>query len=274
LETVIRIARAIERMQKALRAVLLMGQPASAIPKQALRYYAVLSRDIRNRPTTELSQDLQELDRRIKADLLDIVALAHSGDRDFATGGNVASDEELDRINRRLEEFRRLSQTAVCLRILLRERGVTTTPMALPVPEQAIQRQIQALDTKEREYKTRLRENVAALKAELETMIERGGFPDAVLHELTAARDGLQANLEHIDAGRDLEALPFTMETTDAAPGAPTEAPPANPTARAPQPKPAAPQPPRGFFRRLWAWLNSPWSVRWSDVSDRNRRKQ
>lgn len=271
LQSVIKIARAIERLQKALHAVLLMGQPATAIPKQALRYYNELSREIKNRPTNTLRQDLVELDRRIKTDLQDIIALARQSETEFASATTPVGDDELDRINKRLDEFRRLSQTAVCLRILLRERGITAPPMALPVPEQSIQQHIQALDHKEREYKSRLRTNIVALKTDLDALLARGGFPESVMRELAASRAALQSNLEHLDAGKELDTLPFAVEVTEAAPGAPPDMP-ATPNP-APAPRQDADDEPTGFFARLWRWLNSPWSVRWSQTRTHDKRK-
>jgi len=278
LQNVIKIARALSRLHQGLQAVQLLGRASSKVPKHAVRFYDALSEDVKHLPVNILQQDLKAVDRLVRQDFDNILAIADAGDAHFpdnmAPAGVTESGQEDARVHKMLDEFRRRAQTAVCLRVILRERGITTAPLALPVPEEKLQKQIDVLEKKETHYKAKIRADVAAMKNDVEALLKNASFPDAIKQELRQTQLGLQQDLEHIDAGKDLDDLPFQIESVESA--EPARAPQEfadsgiksavipNAATRPHAPPPAPPT--LGFFRKLWLWLTNPMREPWSKV--------
>lgn len=275
LQNVVKIAQAVNRLQKGLQAALLMGGPISRTSRHAIKFFADFQAEVNHQPSNILQQDLQELDRLVRADFGRILAIAHASEKYLPltpTAPDSASDPESAAINKLLDEFRRRAQTAICLRIILRERGIASQPLELPVPEEVIQKQITVLEEKEKRFKEKIRTDVVAMQRDVDAMLSNASFPDAIKRELADTRLGLQRDLEHIDAGKDLDDLPFpveAIESVEAAP-APFDAAPSkiqsaavrSATTPGYQHKPSKAVK-RGFFLRVWIWANTPEDVTW-----------
>lgn len=275
LQNVIKIAKAVNRLQKGLQAALLMSGPVSRTSRHAIKFFADFQAEVNHLPSTVLQQDLLELDRLVRTDFGRILAIAQASDKYLPLMPAVPdgqSDPENAAVNKLLDEFRRRAQTAICLRIILRERGIATQPLALPVPEEIIQKQIAVLEEKERHFKEKIRADVISLQRDVDAMLSNPSFPDAIKHELTETRLGLQRDIEHIDAGRDLDDLPFPVEAIESAEAAPA---PFDATASrvqaaairiatTPGHHPKSPKAvKRGFFLRVWIWANTPENITW-----------
>lgn len=282
LQHVIKIARAVARLHKGLQAVLLLGRPTFKIPKHAIRFFDELSADVKQLPAKTLQQDLAAVDRLVRADFDKILAVALDNEVHFPsnmTPSDQGRSHENEVIHRLLDDFRRRAQTAVCLRVILRERGISTAPLTLPVAEEIIQQQIVTLEQKESRYKTKIRNEVSALQRDVDALLSKPTLPDPVKRELQETRAGLQLDMEHIDAGKDLDNLPFPIESVESATpssieiGRPSDI----QNAAIPNvPDPAAEaavEKKRGFFATLQLWLNTPWQVSWKKISSRRTDK-
>lgn len=274
LQNVIKITRALTRLHQGLQAVLLLGRASSKVPKHAVRFYDALSKEVKQLPSNTLQQDLIAVDRLVRQDFDNILTIADANDTHFPSGANPAlgaeSGKDDARIHKLLDEFRRRAQTAVCLRVILRERGIATTPLALPVPEAKLQRQIAVLERKETQYKVKIRTDVIAMKNDVEMLLKNSAFPEAIKQELRQTQMGLQKDIEHIDAGKDLDDLPFPIEAVESAETS-YAAPPhseaqARPAVIQKQTTPVVSPPPLGFFRKLWLWLTNPMREPWSKI--------
>ncbi|MBI3776244.1 MAG: hypothetical protein HY273_11950 [Gammaproteobacteria bacterium] len=282
LQNVIKIARALSRLHQGLQAVLLLGRASSKVPKHAVRFYDALSEDVKQLPSNTLQQDLIAVDRLVRQDFDNILTIADANETHFPAGANPAhaaeSSKDDARIHKLLDEFRRRAQTAVCLRVILRERGIATTPLALPVPEAKLQRQIAVLEKKETQYKVKIRTDVAAMKNDVEILLKNTAFPEAIKQELRQTQLGLQKDIEHIDAGKDLDDLPFPIEAVESAETSyaapPLSAVQARPVVGQKQTPPAVPPPPLGFFRKLWLWLTNPMREPWSKIGTENSSRR
>ena len=134
LEGLMRIAQSMERLQDSLQSVLLLGKSASRIPKSILKTFESLSEKTLTQPTKSLQATLANLDKIIKLKLNTIMSLTSSESNQdpksnvfqVATIGEVDAE---DRIHKLVYEFKRTAQTAVALRVLLKERGVFTKPI-------------------------------------------------------------------------------------------------------------------------------------------------
>jgi hypothetical protein len=108
--------------------------------------------------------------------------------------------------------------------------------------------------------------------ADIRRIASKPDCPDALKQRMTTVRDSLEKNLGLLAQNKSLEELPASVEVIelrgDDIPVVPAPVSEGPPTTQQP-PEPDTP-PPRGFWAKLRAWLNTPWSVRWRDI-DRNR---
>ncbi len=282
LQNVIKITRALTRLHQGLQAVLLLGRSASKVPKHAVRFYDALSLEVKQLPSNTLQQDLKAVDRLVRQDFDNILAIAEDNEAHFPGAAKLSSASAgeaggQDRIHKLLDEFRRRAQTAVCLRVILRERGIATLPLVLPVPEVKLQKQIDVLERKETRYKTKIRTDVMAMKNDVDVLLKNTAFPEAIRQELKQTQLGLQKDIEHIDAGRDLDDLPFPIESVESAEtvfASPvsneSQARPVNQKNTAQMSQPA----PLSFFPKLWWWLTNPMREPWSKIGTQNSSRR
>ncbi len=272
LKRVVMITRATERMQDSLRSVLVLGQPSTGIPDGVLKYYHVLSNKIKAKPTEKISWYLSKLEGLIQTGLHEIISIAT---HDHADDGY--SDESMNL----LAEFRRQSQTAVALKILLQQRGVYTSGTEVKIPVQQIKEYIRKLEKKEQLQRIKLQAHIAEMHADLSMMLNSDQYSD----DMKAIFRSVMANLENdqkaINEGARIDQWQFSFEVIETG-----EDKRSNPVAVQQQVVteteecledieqrenvvPEADK--KGFFRILLKWLNTPWNVSWSDIR-RNRK--
>jgi hypothetical protein len=278
LQNVIKIARALSRLHQGLQAVLLLGRASSKVPKHAVRFYDALSEEVKHLPVNRLQQDLKTIDRLVRQEFDNILAIANANETHFPAStvslGGSESGQEDARVHKLLDEFRRRAQTAVCLRAILRERGIATAPLALPVPEQTLQKQIDVLEKKETYYKAKIRSDVTAMKDDVDALLKNAAFSEVIKQELLQTQRGLQQDLEHIDAGKSLDELPFPIEAIESADTAYAShefaaaeiKSAAIQKAHAQSYAPPPARPALGFFQKLWIWLTNPMRQPWSKI--------
>lgn len=267
LQEVVKITLFIARLHKALHAVLLMGQPASQIPKHVLQSYEKLSYQTQIRSNADLINDLAELDKRAEKSLHTVVQ--------FATDDHLLGDHgepvAMDAVFQQLGAFKRTVQTAVAIRLLLRERGHKAAPLTLPVPLEEIQGHISGLKAREQAKRDKMMSGIRAMIHDVEDIQRQGDFNEDFRAALDGVRKDLELNLAHLKAGRDIEHMPMTVEWVEMGEGG--EDPIAKLSAEADTPWQAAPETAgqrpgkAGFLRRLKLWLFSPMSVTWKDTA-------
>ncbi|MBI5041580.1 MAG: hypothetical protein HZB57_10420, partial [Gammaproteobacteria bacterium] len=107
----IRIAQAIERLQKGLEAVVLMGKPASGISKHAIRFYEQLSDHIRSAPTDKILGDIDTLDQSIAANIDAILDIASRSTESLEEKrAAYPRHDDQQSLAKMLDDFRRRAQ--------------------------------------------------------------------------------------------------------------------------------------------------------------------
>ena len=274
LQEVVKITLFIGRLHKALHAVLLMGQPASQIPKHVLESYEKLSYQTQIRSNADLINDLVELDKRAEKSLHVIV--------DFATDDHLLGDRDdsasrdMEGVFQQLGAFKRTVQTAVAIRLLLRERGHKAAPLTLPIPLEEIQGHINGLKAREQVKRDKMMHDIRAMIRDVDVIRGQGKFSEAFGGALDGIKNDLVLNLAHLKAGRDIERMPMSVEWIEVGGDGGSAIDKLSEqvvTQGHAIPEPAADVPKRAsFFQRFKMWLFSPLSVSWRDI-DRETRK-
>lgn len=273
LETVFRVAQSVERLQAGLQAANMMAGSAFQIPKHVAKFYSGLEKRTRELDNAAVEQMLGELEHQVQAELAQILEM--TGTSEGAPlhlpdeGAPEVSTRELEEISELVFGFRRKAQTAVVLRLVLRERGVHTEALELPVDANALQLHIDRLAREEQRCRERLQGDIRTLMSELEQLSRSPELPEALREQLDQSGKELAENLQHLVRGRTLESLPHSFETVTME--EPDQPPPQNPV---PPSEPEAPLKPRGALSTCWTWLKTPREVSWSDCrSGRYRGK-
>lgn len=262
LEQIVEITRAIESMQKSLNSALMLGLPSKDMPEEAYQLYRSLSDSIRNLSTNKIRDYLSNMELIIKSQLEKILGYSGIECDDGATvesvfmAGDGVDENPLDL----LEEFKRTAQTAVSLKVLLKQRGVGTEGLTLPVPQEAIKQQLQHLDEQEQRQRLRARDKITGMKQDIDGMLQNPAYPEAMKAMLKDVQRNLDQDLGRIDAGGSLASLSFIADAESVtALEAPEEIVLEAPSAEGETDT-------RGFSEMASRWLNTPWDTSWDDI--------
>jgi hypothetical protein len=295
LKRVIIITRAIERMQDSLNSVLILGQPSTDIPDGMLKYFYLLSNKIKQKPTDKIRRYLNQLEQIIKAGLQAIVDISRiEHDIDSAEqASNVAEKPYSDKAMHLLREFNRQAQTAVSLKVLLQQRGVHTPGTVVKIPLHLIKGQLKCLAQTEEIQRNKIKVHISDMQNDLKIMLESSEYTDEMKDMFRNVMVGLENDMRAISQGARIDQLPFSFEMIETGDDKQHLMQPSNKLDEVEsvdlpeemdqpddvdQPEEIgrsedmhAYSRKRGFFRTLFKWLNTPWSVTWDAVKRKNR---
>jgi len=278
LENVIKISLAITNLQKGLNAVLLLGKSQSKIPKAYLQRYDLIKTGIMNQPSSKLKDSLELLDDYIGSAMQNVMDIVERGETALAESDSSSAvlDNIQENIHHELEDFKRKSQTAVVIRLLLRERGIGTKELPVSVPKEVIKEKITELNQKEKTCRKRIHKELTVMDGYVSNVLDNPGLPDAIKQEMLATKASIEMNIEHLETGRSIEQLPvvfdivemgseedhkYAFTPTSLLPEAPADVTATTPTEQDPLLRQR-----RSFFSRLYEWATTPMNVGWKDI--------
>ena len=214
LEEIVKISLAVSRLQHGLQAVLLLGKPTSQISSSYLKKYDALKTSISSQPNDKLEQSLEILDKYINSAMQKLIDIVDAGERNLSEHDSGSSTLDIihENIHQELEDFRRKSQTAVVIRLLLRERGIKTQELTLVISEDIIVEKISDLHNKEKKCRKRIHAEIVVMEKTINSVLDNPSTPALVKEEMEATLDSLQKNLDHLLAGKPLDNLPIVFE--------------------------------------------------------------
>lgn len=282
LASAIDIVRYLERIQRSLESIAVMGADAEQFSADAKRFFMNLGSKITELPAEKLRAYLARVDDLIRADLDRIVTIADSAARpDLLEDASLLFGLDEKAVKKLINEFERRTRTSVSMRVLMIRRGLEVDVLVIPIAEDLLQERIEHLDEKERECTGEIGKEISSMQEDIELILEHHDCGDSLRAQLEAVRDGLRDNLEHLRAGGSIDALPFPVEVAEGTdigswatapapdpepePLPPPAAPETSAEAAAESTQPAAPGEitPHGFFRTLWVYLTTPNHVTW-----------
>ncbi|MES9830671.1 MAG: hypothetical protein ABW139_00365 [Candidatus Thiodiazotropha sp. DIVDIV] len=266
LQQIVEITNAIEGMQESLNAVLVLGVPSKDLPESALNLFSSLSESLRNLPVKQIQGYFNNLETLIKSQLEKIL---HYSGLDYSQDENIefislSSDDEEPNPLDLLDEFKRTSQTAVSMRVLLRKRGVPTPGSPVPVSPEVIKNQIGELDKQEKQQRDKAGQKIDEMKADVESMLANPVYPDEMKEILKGVISNLDKDKQLLTSGASLNKLSFVTESEEIVGVDEVAVEESIEITAVPEPSNSD-----GFSDRASRWLNSPWDVSWKDTVDR-----
>jgi hypothetical protein len=270
-------------MQDSLNSVLILGKPSTNIPEGVLKYYHILSNKIKQKPTEKISWYLEKLEELIKSNLQGIVGLTleeyEVSSSGFSDQGEEGYSEEAMRL---LNEFRRQSQTAVALKILLQQRGVYTSGTAIKESVQQIEGHIERLERREEKQRKQLHMHITEMHTDLSSMLNSDQYSDEMKKVFRKVISDLENDQKAIDQGERIDKLQLSFEVVE------TGMDKKEVEATVQQQVTAETEEYLeefdqnemtetsftivGFLKTLYKWLNTPWNVTWGDIRNRSKK--
>jgi len=276
LEEIVKISLAVNRLQHGLQAVLLLGKPTSRISSSYLKKYDALKSSISNQPNDKLEHSLEILDTYINGAMQKLIDIVDQGEQHLSEhdSGLFTLNDIHENIHQELEDFRRKSQTAVVIRLLLRERGIQTQELTLAVPEEIIVEKISDLNNKEKKCRKRIHAEIIVMEKAINNILNDPSMPESVKEEMQLTLSSLNKNLDHLLAGKPLDDLPIVFEIIEMGTeedhtkaftptSLPSEAPVDTPVTKKDIYKKRAK---RSLIVRLYEWVRTPLNVGWKDI--------
>lgn len=279
LQQAVRIAASLDKLNRSLKAVILMGKPTSSISEKSLAYLDEMDEKTRNLSSTKLKEILERLESAVKKKLSLILKIAAKEDQD----AEASTDEEVDKythdeIDSILKEYLKSAQTALALKIMLRARGETTKPTKLSLPAADIKKKLSEVDAREKKCRVKVKKEMTGLIHDTDNMLERDNLPQNLREMIKATRDSLELNLRHIASGGNIDDMPVSIENVEMGgeredvieiqPVITKRKKKADGDTRNRQTSRRA-----GFFYILWRWLTTPPSVGWQDIEEEANKK-
>ncbi|MDX1755413.1 MAG: hypothetical protein R3175_05065 [Marinobacter sp.] len=279
LQRLIRVARLIEGLKHSLEHMLAQDSVTTGEDPQMARLIEGLGDKILSLSDGDVTLRLERLDQRLRtlfnklSPLIDQIQVADT----------PVSELPLSEAVQDIGDLKRSARTALAMRGLLARRGVAVPDFRLPLDRNRLQQQLQSVTHEERSARRQVIEHVLDVDGEIRRLLKHGNLPEAMRDLLQRMLDGLQENLDHLEAGQSVGELPLPIEDVSFIEPQRSEA--AKPSALSPadsggderdaQPRepsqdPArgtteAPPPP-GLFRSIRLWILSPWNVSWRDI--------
>lgn len=278
LEQLLSYARQLARLQGGVESLQQMLKP-SQIPGKKTSAIADFCKQLDRHDTPELKDKLRSLDGLIAAELKGIIELSELTQDDFVSRyTKTDSSDGLAELEARLNHFRRRGLMNIAMRYLLHERGAQVEAAKLPITQEQVSDRLVALRGEEARCRNKIRDEINEQIADVEWVIKDTRQPPALKMQFAQTLNWLQQGLDVLERGGKLDELPFFIETVVMEEQQPT-ATKLLATASAAdthnsstltrtdilQSKPRK----LGFWRHLWAWANSSWSVKWKDIDKR-----
>lgn len=277
----LRLTETLEQLRAALQALLQLGGGGqSQLPLSDMRAFEVIRERVAGLSDAELHSGIANLDLRVHQSLASISQIALQ-----LVDDAHASLADLEQINPRLNQFNRYARTSIAMRVLLERRGLSLPPLQFELPRSEIEQRLAGVEQKEQNICQAVVLHINDMRSDLTLILGNPACSDSQRQFYSELDQALAANLAHIEAGLSLSELPMPIESIEVAgepqtadepaavaePQGPTETTPVTPSASNPQPSAApeagAEEAAAGFVGKLKTWLNSPWDVRWKDVS-------
>ena len=282
--SLIKVTKTINRLLASIEAVSNLTESTFQLPPAMKKFYRGIYGKFKHDPASIINSNLSEIEQRIRQDMSGIIKLTELSEIEFMqfieASGEIGSNNKIKSI---LKVFRRRAQTAVCLRLILKERGLPHSPITLTIPEKQIRSSIKRLDVREKKCVSCVRENIEEFVKTIDVFFIDGQADGEVLEYLGAIRKGLIQNLKHLASGKCISEIPFPFEQVELEDDEKTDKTkadkkqkkaeqiaPVKTNNKSSDKIPMMPSQPKqevrvGFFRRIWVWLNSPLKAGWQE---------
>lgn len=211
LESLINIACSVENQQAALSELSLAAKPSQEFPKKVVDYFKAIEERSKETDSTALLQKMDKVEEAISRSVEKILLLAK-------VDVNKLRDAELANLDIEtfqnfIGDFKRRTNTSLALRYILKKRGMAIAPIKLPIQQETISVQIEALKEKEKRCVKQIRSEIQKIIKDTKTALSIPDLPEAIKTELSNVEKAMQVNITHLDQGGSASTIPNVFET-------------------------------------------------------------
>lgn len=279
LQRLVKLTVNLNRLNMGLQSILVLGKSIISIPPQILNSFKLFSKKLEPLPTDKLQNTLSSTEIKIQNNIKQVLEISQK-DEDELTE-YLAHKEELligsieDSFGDYVNDFKKKTQASIAIRIVLKARNALMSAFLLPVPEEFIKKQIKVLDKRESNCRKRIKKEMTEIYKEISSIIKDENCPKELKEQLLITKHQIVDNINHFNAGHDLESMPIIFESIELSAEAEEEP--------VKEIKATAKEQPdevlekiedikttpikRSFLNRLWEWITSPMNRSWKDIN-------
>ncbi len=269
LEKLIAVTNDLEQMKNGLNSVLLLDNISYNIPDEIQNFLTMLSEQMKDSPTDMVKEVLRSLDHKVLKSLSQVFnkTLIEISQDEIEEKQIDFSDD----LSSEIEEFKKDSQTAIGLRLLLKERGQPIPPFRCIVPMNSIKDRIVTLKMKEKVYRNNITSEIDDMLKNFSFLMVDTNLSDQIRSQIQTVIDDLLTKKNHIKSGKELTDMSMIVESVELV----SEKEQINENIQTKKPKPEVQhaskkkksvKKPNNFFTRIKLWTNTSWKVSWKDT--------
>ncbi len=294
LQSVFRFSQMINRLLESVEAIGSLSASSFQLPPKIASFYRGIYGRYKHDPSARIEHNLFEIEKRVQQDFDAIIRLSKINEVDFQSlYWQAEKSNDKPKFWHVVDIFKRRLQTGVSLRLILRERGISHKKLEMNISEEFLEEKIEKLEIKEKTCIQNIKLQMNSLVDDIDLIFTAIDVENEGHQSLVVMRKGLITNLAHLNAGKSIEHLPYEFEIvveqddelseTDDVEEIPSASADSfviicNQVAQnldeikdskladdknkllLENPKP------KGFFAKLWQWLNSPAGVSWTNL--------
>lgn len=279
LQRLVKLAVNLNRLNSGLQSILVLGKSVITIPPKILNSFKLFSKKLEPLPTDKLQNTLSSTEIKIQNDIKQVLEFSQKDEAELTE--YMAHKEELligsieNSFGDYVNDFKKKAQASIAIRIVLKARNALMSAFLLPVPEEFIKKQINVLDKRENNCRKRIKKEMTDLYKEISGFINDENCPEELKEELLTTKHQIVDNINHFNAGHDLESMPIIFESIELS--AEVEEQPVKEIKKTPKEpsdeilekvKDIKTTPvKRSFLSRVWEWMTSPMNRSWKDIN-------
>lgn len=213
LKQLIKLTSTFSRLHQGLSAIILMGSSDINIPEKVIKNFKKLDEKLTIHSTEQLKNTLVSSDIKINRDIKQIINISLKEENnleiDMEKEGSVTANLLKNSFQSYANEFKKNAQTSIVLRITLKSRSIAVKPFNLSIPENFVRQQIKALDQKETDCKSKIKQDMDALDNDMHILIKRVDFPEEARQRLNKMRAELRENIDHFYKDGSIDSMPM-----------------------------------------------------------------
>jgi hypothetical protein len=204
------IAVLIEGLNRSLGAILIANQPGRSLPAEAVSYYERLDDRSRSLPVPLLKVRVAGLSNELQRDFGHILYITRLVGGESNDAGEYAG---LDDVEIFLSRFSDHSSLLVGLRVALYKQGENSPALRLNITRERLLRRLEVVSSLERHCRSKLRNEIRALDADVRRLLKGGSVAAAMRAELQGLLEDLRLVQRHVEAGGDIAEIPLLIKT-------------------------------------------------------------
>jgi hypothetical protein len=286
LEQLIAIGKNINGQGNILSDILVLSRPSQTISKKVKQSVMHMVQTLQELSIAELKQRLIIIDQLVAQGSQEIINLTFNSD--FLPQNLEDLSCEVEHIKQLITVFKKRTELAIALRLVLQEMGVSTQRLQVEFSQEILLIRVSELKREERSCRNNIHKRIEEVIDDCDTLIKSGIINAALEAELKQVKSVMQQNIEHLAAGKSIDSMPINFEAIEVGDTSPSldmvlvdQENPIIENNSGNEVQTIIPEPDltdsststavnQSFTKRLTNWLNAPWDVGWKNNGNKH----